>query len=152
MTTISILVPAENIIRTFGHSWTSTQLNEYIAYQLKPYLHLHIFTYFDFEHINSLIDGRAEAKILQDKINILSEKQTKRIKLLQGALPSSYTWETLGEDCAGKELLELLAGNLTIKSQFYDIITRSSYISKKIIDNINCMPQKYILTEINLHN
>lgn len=152
MVTIATLVSVEDIIRAFGNHWATKHLYEYVAYQMKPYFHLHIFAYFDFEHIDFPVDGRANAKLLQDKIDILIQKQVKRIELLKSALPGDSTWETLNESCVGKELLELLAGKFTIKSQFYDTITKSSYISSKIIDKIKCMPQNYILTGINLHS
>lgn len=152
MVTIATLVSVEDIVRAFGNHWATKHLNEYVAYQMKPYFHLHIFAYFDFEHIDSPVDGRANAKLLQDKMDILTQRQVKRIELLKTALPGDSAWEALNESCIGKELLDLLAGKLTIKSQFYDTITRSSYISSKIIDEIKRVPQNYILTEINLHS
>lgn len=152
MTSVSTLVSVNDIICTFGHSWNLAQLNEYIVYQLKPYLGLHIFTYFDFKNTNPPVDGRIEPISLLNKINSLKQQQTSRIMQLQSALPNNYTWEILRKIPAGKELLELLAGVLTIKSKFYDITTKSSYIGAKIISSVNQMPQKYILTEINLHN
>lgn len=45
---VSILVSANDLTIALGKSWTTIDLNDYIAYKLKPYLNLRIFSYYDF--------------------------------------------------------------------------------------------------------
>ena len=51
MTTVAVLVSIDNLTYMFGDHWTHLNLNEYVVYKIKPFLNLHIFSYYDFEKI-----------------------------------------------------------------------------------------------------
>lgn len=151
MTTVAILVSKDDLTCAFGDSWTNSDLNDYVVHKVKPYLNLHVFSYYEFEGLPLPIDGRVTPICLQYKINGLAQKQSSLIKLQKAEFLDFNTLEELCESKEGIELLGMLAGNLTEKSIFYNTITRSSYIDSTTIELINISPEKYVLTQINLH-
>lgn len=151
MTKVTILVSKDDLVRAFGDFWTHSNLNDYVAYKVKPYLALHVFSYYEFEKTLSPIDGGSAPICLQQKINKLAEKQLSQIKLYETELGSLSTLGELCESKKGIELLGILAGKLTEKSIFYNAITGSSYIDSTIMGLIHTSPEKYVLTQIHLH-
>lgn len=151
MTTVAILVSINDLTCAFGDSWTNSNLNDYVAYKVKPYLNLHVFSYYDFEKLSLPIDGRNAPIWLQQKINYLAQEQLSQIKLHEAELLAVSTLEELCESREGVELLEILAGKFTENSIFYNTVTQSSYIDSTTIGLINTSPEKYILSQINLH-
>lgn len=151
MTTVAVLVSIDNLTYMFGDHWTHLNLNEYVVYKIKPFLNLHIFSYYDFEKIFLAIDGRTTPKHLQEKITTLRKEQLLQIKLKKANLPKFHSLEELCENKNGTDLLGLLAGKFNEMSIFYNTITGSSYIDLNTIKLIKDSPQKYILTGINLH-
>lgn len=151
MTTVAVLVSVDDLTCAFGDFWTRSNLNEYIAFKMKPYLNLHVFSYYDFEKLLLPIDGRNDPVCLWRKINTLTEQQLSQIKLQKAELSDFSSLEELCECRAGMDLLELLAGKFNEKSIFYNTVTGSSYIDSTTIELIKISPEKYVLTEINLH-
>ena len=151
MTTVAVLASIDNLTYMFGDHWTHLNLNEYVVYKIKPFLNLHIFSYYDFEKIFLAIDGRTTPKHLQVKINTLRQEQLLQIILKKANLPKFHSLEELCENKNGTDLLGLLAGKFNEMSIFYNTITGSSYIDLNTIKLIKDSPQKYILTGINLH-
>lgn len=151
MITVAVLVSIDNLTYMFGDHWTHLNLNEYVAYKIKPFLNLHIFSYYDFENIFSAIDGRIAPKHLQKKITKLRQEQLLQIKIKKANLPKFYSLEELCENKIGVDFLGLLAGKFNEMSIFFNTITGSSYIDLNTIKLIKDLPQKYILTGINLH-
>lgn len=151
MTTVAVLVLINDLTCAFGDFWTRSNLNEYIAHNMEPYLNIHLFSYYDFEKHLLLIDGRNNSIYLRQKINSLTQHQLLQIKRLKTKLPDYCSLEELCGCKAGVELLELLAGKFNEKSFFYNTVTRSSYIDSTTIELITISPEKYVLAEINLH-
>ena len=151
MTTVAVLVSIDDLAYTFGKYWTRVSLNEYVIYKVKPYLNLHIFSYYDFENILSVIDGRTSPEHLRQKIHCLRRRQLSQIEMKKADLPKFDSLEELCECKVGMDFLELLAGKFNEISIFYNTITRSSYLDLNTMGSISISPQKYILTEINLH-
>lgn len=151
MTTVAILVSIDELTCIFGSSWTQKNLNDYVAYKIKPYMNLHLFSYYEFEQGYSPLDGRFSPSCLQQEVQALLQQQTSQIKMQKASLSGIRTLEELSECRPGMELLEMLAGKLTEKSIFYNTVTGSSYIDKSTIYLINISPEKFILTRINLH-
>lgn len=90
-------------------------------------------------------------RFLKVKINSLTQQQISQIKLQKAELSDLCSLEELCECRAGVDLLELLAGKFNKKSIFYNTVTGSSYIDSATIELIKTSPEKYVLTEINLH-
>lgn len=151
MTTVAILVWRDDLVETFGDSWTQENANTFVAYKLKPYMNLHLFSYHDFDMHLSPIDGKTTPVYLQKEFDNLCKKQFSKINGVKAKLQGINSLEELCECEAGVELLEMLAGKLTEKSVFYNTLTRSSYIDSATINLIHQTPAKYILIKINLH-
>lgn len=151
MTTVTVLVSKDDLTDMFGDFWTYSNLNDYVAYKVKPYLNLHVFSYYEFEGLPLPIDGKAAPTCLQRELNRLYQKQLSQIKLQKTDLLDIRTLGELCENSEGIKLLKMLAGNLTEKSIFYNAITQSAYIDSATIELINISPDKYVLTQINLH-
>lgn len=148
---VSILVSANDLTIALGKSWTTIDLNDYIAYKLKPYLNLRFFSYYDFNVFLSPIDGRFMPTYLRQEIDSLFKQQTSTINIMKAELMGINSLEELRKCTPGIELLELFAGKFTRKSIFYNLVNGSSYIDLSIVKSIHNTPEKYILTKINLY-
>lgn len=151
MTTVAILISTDDLACVFGDSWTYSDLNDYVAYKVKPYLNLHVFSYYEFEKLSLPIDGRTDPTNLRREIDDLEQQQLFQIESQKAKLLGISSLEELCECSIGMELLETLAGKLTEKSIFYNTVTGKSYIDSTTIELINISPEKYVLTKINLH-
>lgn len=114
---VSTLVSANDLTIALGKSWTTIDLNDYIAYKLKPYLNLRIFSYYDFNVFLSPIDGRFMPTYLRQEIDSLFKQQTSTINIMKAELMGINSLEELRKCTPGIELLELFAGKFTRKSR-----------------------------------
>ncbi|MBQ3252650.1 MAG: hypothetical protein IJB02_05370 [Oscillospiraceae bacterium] len=152
MITVATLVSAFDLETNFSQKISVENIHEYLSFMYRPYMQLGVFSFCEFRGTKSPIIGQTNWKELTESCQTLYNLQVNRIHILEQACSPLLSVLDLCNTQAGKELLDILSGQLSTNSIYYNTISNSSRIDETTLSQIAENPQKYILAEINLHH
>lgn len=151
MITVATLISVSDLETNFSINYSVENIHDYLTFMYRPYVQLGVFSFCEFCGTKLPIIGKTNCKELTEVFQILYKLQINRIReLAQAYLPLSSVLDLCNTQ-AGKELLDILAGRLTVNSTYYNAISNTTLIDEETLKHVTENPQKYILAEINLH-
>ena len=151
MTTITTLIAARDLEKNFGQYYSHLNIQDYLAYQYRPYIHLNTFSFCEFDGTLDPIIGQHNRILLIGRMNELYNRQKNLVEQLCVTMASSSCLFDLCKHQSNKELFDLLSGRLTINSFFYSFLSNSAFLDPITMKQVLSTPEKYVLADINLH-
>lgn len=152
MITVTTLVSASELEVNFSRNVSVKNIHDYLTFIYRPYMQLGVFSFCEFRGTRLPIIGKTNCTELTEAFQALYHLQINRIRKLEQACSPLSSVLDLCNTQEGKELLDILAGRLTVHSTYYNTICNTSLVDEKTINQVIERPQKYVLAEINLHH